>query len=883
MSRRRAVAAAMALAVALPAAAGAFLDLLPYGEGASAVPDAVASWGFEWGEDVPDAEQMVLFARRLAAAVPQRVRLIEYASSREGRPLVLLVVAGQETLADLPGLSSRLAALADPRRVPAHEIDRRLSGVPAVVWIAGSVHGDEASGGDAALALAYYLATADTADVQAILANSVVVIDPLQNPDGRDRFVAAMRQARGRIPDAEPSSAEHQQPWPGGRFSHDLFDLNRDWFLLSHPETRGRVAAMLAWHPVVAVDLHEMGSEQGYFFPPPAVPHHPFLAGDHLTLWDVLGRRIAAAFDEQGWRYWTREIFDSFYPGYGETWPSLLGAVGMTFEQASARGVRIRLEDGSILTHREAVRHHVLAAFTTCVAVARERERFVRAWFEFRREAVRRGGSRAYALSCPEDPARVAELADLLVRQGIEVWRPRQRHASGVDELLVPLGQPAGFLARTLLERRTPMGERFEREQVRRDARRLPDEIYDVTAWSLPLLWGVQLREVAQWRPSTEFEPVNGNALRPGVVRGEGRVAWLVPWTGVASARVLAALLAEGIEVGVASKPFRLAGREFGRGTLVVRSGGQAAERRATLGTLAARFGVDVVGADTGYVDEGIDLGSTSVLRVRPPRVAVLWDVPTSPTSAGHLRHALETTLGYPTSIVRTGGVRSADLRHMDVIVVPDGARFRYPLILGEEGVGKLAQWVRDGGVLVAVGEGARFLADEKVGLLATRSEKRTPAETPGKERGDGASGAGGRFDIEKFIVPEEEEPPSVPGAIVRVRLDPEHLLSAGFPLARADVLVNSRRVLLPLKLDKGRNVGVYAGEAELVQSGFLFPASPTLLADKGYLMVQEHGRGRVIAFAEDPVIRAMPRSSLLLFANAVFFGPALGAEREEW
>lgn len=862
----------VAMAAAISAAAGDFLDLLPPPVAGKA-PEPVASWGFDWGEDVPDAQQVVLLARQLAAAVPERVQLVPYATSLEGRPLVLLVVASEANLARLAALRSTLDTLADPRRLPGAEAGRLLADVPAVVWIAGSVHGDEASGGDAALALASYLATSQTPEVAEILANCVVIVDPLQNPDGRDRFVTSLRQARGRAPDAEPASAEHQQPWPGGRFSHDLFDLNRDWLVLSHPETRGRVAAMLAWHPMVAVDLHEMGAEQGYFFPPPAAPHHPFLTGEHLGLWDTLGRRMAAAFDEKGWRYWTREVFDSFYPGYGETWPSLLGAVGMTFEQASARGPRTRLKDGSVLTHRDAVRHHLLAAFTTCTTVARERQRFVRAWFEYRMEAVRSGGKRAMVLASAADPTRAAELADLLVRHGIEVFRQG-------DSYVAPLGQPAGFLLRTMLERHTPMDEAFEAEQVRREAKRLPDEIYDVTAWSLPLLWGVDVTEVADWSARSGAEPVTAGVLPQGKVVGEGRVAFLVPWTGVASARVLAALLAQGWDVGVAAKPFRLAGRDFPRGTLVVRSGERRGELRAACEALAARFGVDVVGADSGYADSGIDLGSNSVLPLRPPRVAVLWDTPTSPTSAGHLRHALETTIGYPVTVLRASGLRRADLGHFDVIILPDARGGGYATMLGEGGVARLAQWVRDGGTLVAVGDAGRFLAEEKVALLGTTVEKRTktPPATTAEEGHETA-----RFNLAAHVVPEEEDPPPVPGAILRVTLEGEHLLAAGFPAGAVNVLVDSRRVFLPLKLDKGRNVGVYAGEEDLVQSGFVFDASRRMLARKGYLLVQDHGKGRVIVFAEDPAVRALPRGSMLLLANAVFFGPALGADDEDW
>lgn len=883
MMRRKALAWVVALVAAalLPrcAAAADFLEVLPAETSDPRVPDAASVWGFGWGEDVPDAEQVVLYARRLADAAPDRVKVIEYAKSLEGRPLILLVVAAPGSMERLPAVRAQLMRLADPRKVAPSEAEGLLDEVPAIVWIAGSVHGDEASGGDAALALAYHLVANTSAESAAILSETVVVIDPQQNPDGRARFVAALRQARGTAADAEPASAEHVQPWPGGRFSHDLFDLNRDWFVLSHPETAGRVAAMNEWYPVVSVDLHEMGAEQGYFFPPPAPPYHPLLSGSHLGMWDVLGRSIAAAFDQRGWRYWTRELFDSFYPGYGETWPSLTGSVGMTFEQASARGTVTRLEDGSLLTHRDAVRHHLLASFTTCLTVARQPERFVRAWHAFRRQAVRDGGQSALALSCAEDPARAAELAGLLARQGVEVWRRSVTGRDGAEEYVVPLGQPLGYLARALLDRQAAMGEAFEREQVRRDKKRLPDQIYDVTAWSMPLLWGVSVSAAAGRVAGEGFEPVSAEHVRGGTVTGNGQVAFLVPWTGIGSARLLAGLLGADVRVGVAAKPMTVGGRRFDGGTLVVRASDQPEGLRVQLQELAKRCGVDVFGVDSGYADEGIDIGSGSVYRLRAPRVAVAWDTPTAAPSAGQIRHGIERIIGYPVTAVRTATLQRADLQRFDVIVLPDtwGAGSGYPGALGEGGVARLAQWVREGGVLIGVGEGGRFLCEEKVGLLASRAEKRDAAGGAVEARPEKVDKA---FDLDSHVIPESEDPPSVPGAILRVRLDGEHLLAAGFPSGTVDVLANSRRVLLPLKLDKGVNVGVYAAAPDLVQAGFILDSSRQLLPQKGYLLVQEHGRGRVVAFAEDPSMRALTRSSLLLLANAVFFGGADGGRR---
>ena len=882
---KKACAASLALALLLAGASEggeALVSVLPAASGVEAISSLSQVVGVELGEDVPDSEQVLRLAREIAARWPQRVRLVEYARSLEGRDLVLLIIAAPENLARLPEIRADLARLGDIRTTEAGAIVPGVDELPAILWIAGSVHGDEASGGDAALALATYLAASRSAEVETILANLVVVIDPLQNPDGRARFVASLRQARGIEADPEPTSAEHEQPWPGGRFSHDLFDLNRDWFALTHPETAGRVRAMLEWHPTVVVDLHEMGAEMGYFFAPPATPVNPLLAPGYEELIRVVARANAAAFDARGWRYWTGEIFDSFYPGYGETWPSLGGAIGMTYEQASARGRVTRLKDGTLLEYRATVQHHLLAAFSTCQEVASERARFLKAWAAFRRDAVtdgRKGPLQAFLLEEGGDPTRAAALADLLVRQGIEVSRS---DGSGLPApgFVVPLAQPLGRLARCLLQRQTAMGSDFEKEQERRDSKRLPDEIYDVTAWSLPLLWGVPTRELAGLPSAGTLTAVKAGDAPPGAVRGEGRVGYLLAWRGIEAAQALAASLRAKVDVSVAAKPFVVGGRRFDRGTLVVRRAANPEDLAGRMSEIARRFGVEVFGVDSGLTDEGIDLGSNEVLRVTAPRVALAWDVPTAASGAGDVRYTLERVVGYPITVVRTASLATADLSHFDVIILPESwsARGTYMGVLGERGLGRIGQWVSEGGVLVAIGEGASALTEEKVALLSSKVEKRGGGVAEPKEGEKAVEPDPGKrpFDYQAFVTPQQEQPPLVPGAVLRVELDREHLLAAGFPGGSVNVLVNSRRSFLPLKLDRGANVGIYAPTESLVQAGFVLEASLQLLPRKAFLMVERRGRGSVIAFAEDPAARGMTRDAMLLLANAVFFGTTL-------
>lgn len=875
---RATLSALLMVSLVLPAAGGV-LRTLGEVEYDPAVPTLHSVVGFDWGEEITDPDQALAYARALAAGAPERLRLVEYGRSLQGWPLLLLVVSSEGNLALLDEVRAQLAELGDPRRSSETRAAQLVARLPVVVWFACSVHGDEPSGTDAGLALAYYLLAARTSEVANLLEQVVVVIDLMQNPDGRARFVTSNRQARGLEPDPHPLAAERVQPWPGGRYSHDLFDLNRDWIVLTHPESAGRVAAMLHWLPQVVADLHEMGSEDGYFFAPPAQPHHPLISKEQAALWEEFGRAIGRQFDARGWRYWTRELFDAFYPGYGESWPLFTGAVGMTFEQASSRGVRVRLEDGSVLAYGDTVAHQLVASYTTVAASATHRQRLLRAWADYRRAAVREGGKRAWVLEASTDPQRAAALADLLVRQGLEV----QRVLSGAKGLpagayVVPAAQPLGRLAATLLERHHSMGAEFEAEQERRDAKRLGDEIYDFTAWSLPLLWGVPLRAGVEIPPAAGLEAVRAGELPGGRIVGAGRVAFVARWEGPATAAALVALLREGIRVGAAEKAFVIEGRSFPVGSLVLRRAANPEDLVARLMPIAATTGVEFVGVDRSFADSGLDLGSNRVRRLRLPSVAVLWDEPTSPLSAGHLRFALERFLGCPVTALRGRSLARARLADFDVVLLPDSwERGRYGEILGEAGASKLAAWVREGGVLIAVGNAAAWLTSENVALLASGLEKRGGAKEQMAEKTPQPAPGGGRIDpYGEAVRPSEEDPPAVPGAILRVLLDTEHLLAAGFPEGRLDVLVNSRRIFTPLKLDKGVNVGLFAGKDELVQSGFVLAASREQLPGKAYLMVQKHGRGTVVAFAEDPAARGLPRATMLLLANAVLFGQAL-------
>ena len=849
----------------------------------SRIPTLEQVVGHAAGAQISSPEQITEYLKALADAAPDRTRLVQYATSEEGRPLHVLAIGSPERMARLEEAKAGLARLADPRVLDGGEADDLLSRLPVVVWLYHGVHGNEISSPEAALALAHHLLAAEgDADVDLVRREAIVLVDPLQNPDGRARFVASNRLAQGPWPDPEPASAEHVEPWPRGRSNHYLFDMNRDWFAQTQPETRGRLRVALEWHPQVAVDLHEMGGDATYYFAPPAAPANPHFAESQHAWHDRIGRAIAAKFDEQGVAYFVREVYDSFYPGYGETWPMLHGAVGMTFEQASARGLVYRRTDETTLTYLDGIRHHFTAGLATTATAARARETMLRDYLEFRRAAVRAGevGVRHYVLLPGRDPARARRLDELLARQDIEVLvADEELHAGELrfpaGSFVVPLAQPAGRLVRNLLDPRVDMPREFLEEQERRLEKRLRGEIYDVTAWSLPLVFDVECVgiETAATGRTSAWAPLAPSAS----ALDDAKVAWLLPWgTGTAGAVVEA--LEAGLKVRVAEEGTTIGDQTFPAGTAIVRRAENGDDARATLGRIAARHHAEVTALDSGYPERGVSLGSFKVRPLKAPRVLLAWDTPTSSQSAGWARWVLERRYGQRVSVVRVSSLSRVELDRFDVVVLPSGD---YGEALGKRAVGRLRAWVQEGGTLVALAEAARWLTTADVGLLATTTELRSGC--PDREPDDEEAGArpetcGAQkdepYDLEAAVLPERERPEAIPGALLRVQLDGEHWLAAGTD-GQIQAIVDSRRVFSPLKLDEGRNVGVYEGADDVVASGFVPDPARDLLAQKAFLMHQPLGRGHVVAFAEDPNYRGYAEATELLFMNAVLLGPA--------
>lgn len=850
----------------MPLAARAQHALAPGGPYDPAIPTPASVLGYELGERFTPHHLLMRYVDRVAALSP-RVRLDTVAHSVEGREVVLLTVTSEANQQRLDAIRADAGRIADPRGAAPGAVDAAAERMPVVVWLGFTVHGPEASGVEAALAVLYQLAAGQNAETRAVLDASVVLLDPVQNPDGHERHVQdvmRLRTAFG-VP-VHPSAPIHWGTWPGPRTSHYHFDLNRDWFAQSHPETRGRIRTMLAWHPQVATDLHEMGPNETYFFPPPQAPINRLVPPGVQRWWEAFAVGNRAAFDREGWSYFRREGYDEFYPGYGSSWPIYTGAVGMTYEQASSRGGAIRREDGTVLTLAEAARHHYAAAWATLTTAAQNARALVRDYAAFRQTTIDEAADapfRAVVFARDAD-GRADSLASLLARGGVEVQRLRaatdvrdafsygddrtRRATLPAGAYVVDFAQPQGRLARVLLEPDAPFDTSFVSDELRRRETGQESQIYDVTAWALPYTFRVTAWGVRALPGPLDAVPPLVAPLLPA----EARYGYTFAGGSEAGYRMLGGLLADSVRVWHAARAFRAGGRSFPHGAFVVRVGANGAGVHETVRRHALASGVEVTALNSAGVDAGADLGSGSVAFVRPPRVALLRGEPVEGQSFGAAWYAFDQRLRYPTTALDVEGASGRALDDFDVLVVPAASAGDLGDAFDSSGERRVAAWVRAGGTLVTLGQATDWLATDGLGLSRLRPDS-TRADT-------GRVGA--------------PLPADVPGAIVRVEADTLSALLAGIGQRELPVLVFSDQVYaIPDDLGPGEAVLRFAPEPRLRLAGYLWPEVPRRLAGSPYLWTEAVGRGRVIGFAGDPNFRDQWRGLLPLFANAVFLG----------
>lgn len=865
-------------------------DFHGYGPYRPAVPRPDSLLGHALGTRHTMYHQQQAVLDAMIAAAPDRVRTEVTGTTPEGKVMRLLVISSPANIARLDAIRADLAALADPRVNDRAAADAIIARTPAVAFLSHSIHGNEPAGFETAMITAYTLLASESPQVRRLLDSLVVVINPSQNPDGHERFAAWYNSVALALD--EPAALEGSEPWSiQGRFNHHRYDMNRDLLALSQPETRATARAVLRWRPQVFVDLHSTTSQ--YFFPPAAAPLNANLPASTSAWLERIGRGNAAAFDRHGWQYYVRDIFDLFYPGYWDTWPSLVGATGMTFETDGGPELMLRKDDGTVTSFREGIAHHFVASLATLETLAMgrtERLRDYRAFFESAMAEPARRAFRRVVIAPGRDPVRTREVVDLMRMQGIEVQQLADQLVLGAarsylggapsrrvfpaGSYLVDLAQPQGRLATAILEPRPAVDSAFARRQLdrfernRRRSESAPQEgyeFYDITAWSLPHTHGLDAvwtdeAVTVRMRPVTDEEGFDATLLPPA------RSGYLIP-PGTRAAQSLAlALLREGFVLGVATTPLVADGMSYPAGTIVMRTVRNPDSLHARLQALQRRHPANVVGVASAFPDSGQSgIGGEAIRAVRAPKILVAAGDGVSQLGFGDVWQYLQHELGQSFVPVEPRRLASMRLDDYNVIILPDGS---YTGALGKPGMERLRSWVQGGGALVALSSAVELLEAEDLGLRKAADAPDAAKELTPADTALSPSAAPGPFTSPSAQGNREAE--YVPGAIARGSLDPTHWLRWGYEGDALAVMVPDA-FLRPSST--GENVVVFDGD-DVVLAGFTWPGNTAKYLDGTvWATVDRAGRGRVVAFAANPLFRGFWRGTAMMFANAVLFG----------
>jgi len=838
-------------------------DFFPGAAHDPAIPTPDAILGHPIGDRFPGPAAIVSCLEAWADT-SSRVKLVEYARSHEGRPLHYVVITSERNQGRLPEIREGMARLADPRGLSENEAGQLLEDLPAVGWFAYSIHGNETSGADAALAVIHHLAACTDDEVVSLLDNLVVIVDPLMNPDGRERFHQQTAEHRGAMPNLDDQSLIHRGYWPSGRGNHYLFDLNRDWILGVHPETRGRLEAVGEWRPMLMVDGHEMGAQATYLFSPGREPLNPFFPEKRWHWAEVFARDQAHAFDVYGFPYYTGEWHEEWYPGYS-SWAGFRGAIFILYEQARIAEDAVRRPSGELVTYRESVHHQVVSTMANLRTLHGNGPRLLEEFLAERRAVFgsdSRFAEQYFAILPSANHGRIGAFLDLMAMQGVEVYRATENLTAGTavnqlglaqhetalpaGSLLIPARQPEAHLVAALLDfdpRMTPETLRREREELLKKG---GSRIYDVTAWNITMLYDLESLTVDGALPAA-VEPVTGR--EPDEDRGfahpDSAVAWVIDGADDRSVAAAARLLERGVKVRMADREFVFDNVSFSRGSVLVTaddnklSEGQFAD---VLQEVVTEIGLAVTVVGSGLGEQELpDLGGRHFRLLQQPRVALLSRGLVATTDFGAIWHALDHRLGIRHTHLDEERAARSDLRRYNVIVMPHRWGSQLPEGLAQ----KLAQWVKNGGTLIAIRSSAQALAREEAGVSEVRllpdvldqldrydlviqrewlSKNSPPPQgdmvwshvvTPGLEfpwpMGDKPGPAlpelEKRDKWQRLFMPQ--------GAILAGRTDPEHWLTVGcgelLPVlaGRVPILMSADSVSAPVRF------GVYAPAAE--------------------------------------------------------------------
>ena len=895
----------------------------------SGIPEPESVVGYSVDDKAVRYEPLVRYMQKLAE-VSDKVTLTSYGKTHEGRELYYMTITSKANHKRLDRIKAGNAKLADPRKLKNDkEAQKLLDKQPAVAWMGYSIHGDELSSTDAAMHLAYQLAAGKDKATRKLLDEVVVHIDPLMNPDGRERFLGQLEQLNGQVANSDYQSNQHSGLWSGGRGNHYLYDMNRDLLVQVQQETQRRAAVILSWNPHLLVDSHEMGPTNTYIMDPPREPINIYYSSKGLDWRAVFGDDQSAAFNRFGWSYYSRDWYSDWDLINTTSWANLTGAVGLLYEQAGVDGASVKQATGYELTYRESVHHHLVSSWANLQTLCDNRRAIMADYLADRQWAISDKGpyNETFLLPPAQDKTRARRFVEILQKQDIEFsWAKEAVKASKVRDiwgnkidtkelpagtLVVSSAQPRRRMLLAMLEFDPHLKDSFLLEERKDLENHELERWYDTSAWNVPMAYGLE----SYW--AAKVEPIAVTTRPPSLKAGfdagkKSAYGYLVKFDNSDIYPVLVKLFDKQCHMRIAPKPFQFAGADYIPGTVLLRGHENPEDLAEILKEIAENFDVDIVNVDTARVTKGPDLGSTEFTLLHKPRVALLSQWPVRSTSFGSAWYLLDYQMRLRVSPINIQRLGRVDLRKYNVLIMPDCSGLER--VFDDGTVGKIKRWVEGGGTLIAVGSSAAYLAQPGRGLSSVRLKRdvldKLSVYDKAIQREKDARAVKVDFDAVWGTKPPETDEQQYPnqeknndkparkqeaiknkeqlkrddswlrlfspqGVYVRAELDIENWLCFG--LADKIPLLFSGSTAFMSKYPIA--TGVRLAEADqLRMSGLLWPEARERLADTAFATTESLGNGQVILFANDPTFRSWLAAEERLFLNAVLLGPGMGS-----
>ena len=890
---------------------------------------------FKYGERVASPEQ-IEDAINTYKQQSNKIKLVNYGTTHEGRPLHALIISSPNNIAQLDTIKENLSALSDGRTTNDREAKKIIDSLPAVAWMAYSIQGNETSGSDAALGLIYHLLASTDPEINNLLENMIIIVDPIMNPDGRARFVKSLEQYRGTAPNYDDQSLIHTGDWPYGRTNHYYFDLNRDWLYLTQPETQGRVALINEWKPQILVDAHEMGAQDTFMTGPAREPINKNMDRDLIKWGNIFAQDQGSEFDRRNWRFYTGEWHEDLYPGYS-FYVNFRGTLGILYEQSRMAEDGVRRPEGTIQSYKESVHHQFVSSLINLNTLLINSKNMYNDYWEGRKLNVSKESkwaNQSFVILPTKNTSRINTIVDKLTSQNIEIFKNTKeiivknalkQTGDTIDELVIPIGsmiipnrQPEAPLISAILEFDAEIDEEVlkkEREATLKDGSSI---MYDTTAFNFTMMYGLDAvtvpehinNNLSMWQPVPVEIDVDDDAIM-----------WIVEGEDDLSVSFAARLMEQGLQLRIVDKDINLSGKNLSRGSVVViaMDNPGISELTSTIKRTAKNLNISVSSLFSGFGPEELpDWGGRHFRLLTKPQIAILSHEGFSSYDVGVSWWSLDHHLGIRHSQLNTSMIGYADLRRYNTLIMPSGYRS-----LDQNELSVLKDWVKQGGTLIANNSSTRMLISDKsitsirdvsdsiensheyniklqreflsknisIDLDYVNNNKLTSdISYPWEETEN-------RIDSDTLQKRDKWQSLFMPsGAFVSGRIDDKHWLTFGtintLPLLYSNYPIlmagsGSKAVIRVGELTQNNNQDKYktinwsdippGNELNVRMSGLVWPEASVRIANSAYLTQERYGKGQIILFSGEPNFRGSTLGTNRVWLNAVVYGSGLG------